>query len=449
MHNDPSSGATPRDAVVPTVSCDAMCSQADSIEELNRGCFCVAVDPDDMRDALAVVMAAHGMPDGLSGSHANLFASLPVYVPDADVGIMGRVAGAIEVAVARPSYRTSALAWAPEIAHLDPGSPGGLLGLDFHLGVDGPKLIEINTNPGGLLLNALMGKALRVCMPDRVRVVLPAAQAEDDSVRIVKNEWRLQRGDAPLRTVAIVDEAPESQYLFPEFLLFRELLRRHDVDAVICDPAQLERHRDGCAVAGRPIDLIHNRLTDFPLSQPGHRMLKEAYLAGAVALSPHPRAHAIYADKRNLALLGDRGFLERAGCDSGTAKLLSATIPRTRLVSEENRAELWSGRKEYCFKPAAGFGSKASYRGDKITRRVWEEMRSGVYVAQEIVVPGARHVTASGPPLKADIRCYAYRGQPVMFAARLYQGQTTNFRTPGGGFAPVLTLSGGCPTGAE
>jgi hypothetical protein len=25
-------------------------------------------------------------------------------------------------------------------------------------------------------------------------------------------------------------------------------------------------------------------------------------------------------------------------------------------------------------------------------------------------------------------------------AARLYRGQTTNFRTPGGGFAPVLTL---------
>jgi hypothetical protein len=26
-------------------------------------------------------------------------------------------------------------------------------------------------------------------------------------------------------------------------------------------------------------------------------------------------------------------------------------------------------------------------------------------------------------------------------AARLYQGQTTNFRTPGGGFAPVYVVS--------
>jgi hypothetical protein len=28
----------------------------------------------------------------------------------------------------------------------------------------------------------------------------------------------------------------------------------------------------------------------------------------------------------------------------------------------------------------------------------------------------------------------------LLAAARLYQGQTTNMRTPGGGFAPVLVL---------
>jgi hypothetical protein len=28
----------------------------------------------------------------------------------------------------------------------------------------------------------------------------------------------------------------------------------------------------------------------------------------------------------------------------------------------------------------------------------------------------------------------------LLCAARRYQGQTTNFRTPGGGFAPVLTI---------
>ena len=40
--------------------------------------------------------------------------------------------------------------------------------------------------------------------------------------------------------------------------------------------------------------------------------------------------------------------------------------------------------------------------------------------------------------MKADIRCYVYAGRIQCVAARLYQGQTTNFRTPGGGFAPVF-----------
>jgi hypothetical protein len=39
--------------------------------------------------------------------------------------------------------------------------------------------------------------------------------------------------------------------------------------------------------------------------------------------------------------------------------------------------------------------------------------------------------------LKYDLRVYAYAGEIQLLAARLYQGQTTNFRTPGGGFAPV------------
>ncbi len=42
--------------------------------------------------------------------------------------------------------------------------------------------------------------------------------------------------------------------------------------------------------------------------------------------------------------------------------------------------------------------------------------------------------------LKVDLRNYVYRGRVQLIAARLYQGQTTNFRTPGGGFAPVLTV---------
>ena len=68
-------------------------------------------------------------------------------------------------------------------------------------------------------------------------------------------------------------------------------------------------------------------------------------------------------------------------------------------------------------------------------------MAQGTYVAQALVAPSERHVAGAqtATALKADIRNYAYAGAVKLVAARLYQGQTTNFRTPGGGFAPVFT----------
>jgi hypothetical protein len=41
--------------------------------------------------------------------------------------------------------------------------------------------------------------------------------------------------------------------------------------------------------------------------------------------------------------------------------------------------------------------------------------------------------------MKFDLRNYVYDGAVQWVAARVYQGQTTNFRTPGGGFAPVFS----------
>jgi hypothetical protein len=40
--------------------------------------------------------------------------------------------------------------------------------------------------------------------------------------------------------------------------------------------------------------------------------------------------------------------------------------------------------------------------------------------------------------LKFDLRAYTYCGRVQLLAARTYSGQTTNFRTEGGGFAPVM-----------
>ena len=79
---------------------------------------------------------------------------------------------------------------------------------------------------------------------------------------------------------------------------------------------------------------------------------------------------------------------------------------------------------------------------DKVTRKVWAEIIGGEYVAQSYAAPGTRGVQLdeTRAELKVDVRLYTFAGTILLAAARLYQGQTTNMRTPGGGFAPVLEV---------
>ena len=420
-------------------TCPDTCSSASSLEELNRECFCVGVDLQTLRAEVQAVLHAHGQPASLVDSHPHLFASLPVYVARPHIEQMTNVVSAIEDVVASPLYQSAVLSWAPEIAQFDPGSPGGLLGLDFHLSPDGPKLIEINTNPGGALLNTLLGQAQRTCAPDRMAPPVDPEMAEERVLASILTEWQFQRAASALTFVAIVDEAPAQQYLYPEFVLYRELFRRHGYRAEICAPDELLPKQGRLWSGADAVDLIYNRLTDFSLQSPLNNELRSAYLAGRVALSPHPRAHALYADKRNLGLLGTREFLRSADISQSAIDILATSVPTTTLLTPGNRDVMWANRRNLFFKPAAGYGSKASYRGDKLTHRVWNAILEGTYVAQDIVAASERRIASATDPLKVDVRCYAYRGQALLYAARMYRGQTTNFRTPGGGFAPVLT----------
>jgi hypothetical protein len=256
-----------------------------------------------------------------------------------------------------------------------------------------------------------------------------------------ESEWRLQRKNGALRRIAIVDDQPEAQYLYPEFVLAQRLFRKHGIDAVIVDAGQL-RYRTGKLFAGDdPIDLVYNRLVDFALERPEHRDLRAAYLDASVVVTPNPHVHALFADKRNLALLADDATLRAWGMSPQQIADL-AGVPRTVLVTQANAAELWAKRNSLFFKPSGGHGSKAVYRGDKVTKRVWGEIVAGGYVAQDFAAPSERMIELDGTrvPRKMDVRLYVYDGRVLLTAARLYQGQTTNFRTPGGGFAPVFVL---------
>lgn len=417
-----------------------------SADSLNRGCVCRSLDPERLRRELDGEPFLAGLAEEIALNRPHLFASSAVFISPVQYERMAAIIDAIERVVALPAYREAALARAPAIAQIEPGPRGAFTGFDFHLAAEGPRLIEVNTNSGGALLNAALVRAQRACCREMLDAKFESAtdieKLDATFLAMFAEEWRLQRGTVPLRRIAIVDDDPAAQYLYPEFLLFERLFRHAGIEAVVADAHALAWRDGRLWHQGQAVDMVYNRLTDFYLQDPAHAALRAAYEAGSVVLTPHPRAHALYADKRNLVTLSDPAALVTLGVEEPVRAILGAGIPRTERVTPGRAAELWAARRTHFFKPATGFGGKAAYRGDKLTRRVWQDILAGDYVAQALVPPSGRLIDVDGThtDLKLDVRAYAYAGQIQLLAARLYQGQTTNFRTAGGGFAPVFVI---------
>lgn len=418
--------------------------------QLNEQCFCLSLDEAALARALDAESDMPGLAALVRERCPSAFAARPVFIGTAQREQIADVVAAIELVVTLPAYRDATLARAPDIARAashgrsSTAAHGVFFGYDFHWNGEQLGLIEINTNAGGALLNAALARAQHACCA-AVSHWLPTADEVDQFERKIlamfEREWRLSGRDRALRTIAIVDHAPSEQYLYPEFLLFSRLFRRHGLEVTIADPSELRWHGGQLWHGTVAIDLVYNRLCDFYLEDNSSCALRSAYQHDGVVLTPHPRAHALYADKRNLVWLSDEATLRDAGVDAETRELLLTHVPRTEVVSELNADRLWANRRHWFFKPFAGYGSRAAYRGDKLTRRVWDEIRTGGYVAQSLVAPGLRRLEEAdrSEPMKFDLRAYAYEARVQWLAARLYRGQTTNFRTPGGGFAPVFS----------
>ena len=413
-------------------------------DRLNRDCFCI--DVDEASVWRAVDEAAGGVISGqaLAQDRPHLFSTGPAFISQDEVAAMEAVAGAIEAVAELPAFQAAVLDWAPQAARIATGPRGAFMGYDFHLTPDGPKLIEVNTNAGGALLNALLAQALAACCPQVAAVTTPRPLAEfEDAVwSMFQSEWRLQGKTGKPALAAIVDDTPQGQYLYPEFLLAQAFLERRGVETLIVDPAELRIVDGRLTAGGMAIDLVYNRHCDFGLETPQTATLREAYLSGAAVVTPNPRNHALLADKRNLTLLSDPEALVGLGVAPHLITALRG-LPRARLVTPANAEALWAQRKSLFFKPAAGHAGKAVYRGDKITRGAWATVTAGDYIAQDFAAPSERRVRIAGDPQvrKMDVRLYTYAGKTLMAAARLYSGQTTNFRTAGGGFAPVVVVA--------
>ncbi len=413
-------------------------------ETLNRECTCQTLDATQLRAQLARDPLLKGIFEDIIQSRPNLFSATSVFLNSKQVADMAELIRTIETVIKCAEYQNIALKRSPEIAKIKHGPHGVFMGYDFHLSDTGPKLIEINTNAGGGLLNLELAKAQQQCAKDAtVHTEKKLNHLDQEYFSMFIQEWKSQRPDQELKLIAIVDDSPEKQYLYPEFQLFEHLFAHFKIKAVIADPKDLI-FRDGKLwISDQSVDMVYNRLTDFYLEEENHKSLREAFQSDSIVLTPSPHHHALYANKLNLVTLTDENELDKFQLSAGIKATLLKGIPKTLMVTQEDAESLWLNKKNLFFKPIAGFGSKATYRGDKLTLKVWAEILKEKYVAQKIIPPSQRlvQIDQAMADLKIDIRAYVYEGEIQLLAARLYAGQTTNFRTVGGGFAPVFITS--------
>ena len=273
-----------------------------------------------------VQLAPHDGGEAVADELSGKLAQAEIEIGAQDARRMDDVVTAVHAAASTAAYQDAALANAPEVARLAPQRVDSLFaGFDFHLTGEGPKLIEINTNAGGAFYGALI---------DDMRWKHGDAQARPMKywselfVRRLRHEWDLTARGA-LRTVAIVDDAPDEQFLRLEFRVMARMLRQAGIAALIVDPRALT-YRDGLLRHGATaIDLVYNRLTSFALERDADRALREALMDGAVVVTPDPRNHALLGCKKNLIRLSDDAFLRAAGVSVHARDTLRLFVART------------------------------------------------------------------------------------------------------------------------
>lgn len=320
-------------------------------------------------------------------------------------------------------------------AAVQPKNHAALMAYDFHTNEAGECfLVEVNTNASGFMLSALM--------------YMQHGQQTVDTYAPLKalkssfeNEFQLC-GLAGSPQIAITDEDIPQQKMYLEFLIYRDWFRRQGWAAEFCDGKDFVFEGGALRTPqGLTANLVYNRLTDFYFEHPANHALREAYQKNAACITPHPREYWLLADKQRLVQLTQDEFLQKAGVSeqdkAAIRRVLIPTFDKSAFASED---AIWQERRTLFFKPKRSYGGKSVYRGESVSRKVFERlMQDDILIqrfqpAQKMPTDDERSVLNNW---KFDVRFFVYEDQIQQVAARIYQGQVTNFSSPMGGFTSV------------
>ncbi|MGQ0698603.1 MAG: hypothetical protein ACT4PZ_10210 [Panacagrimonas sp.] len=310
-----------------------------------------------------------------------------------------------------------------------------LLSYDVHPTAEGPVLIEVNTNAGGILTAMQAARQGNDCCAEWEHEML-----EDRLLALFRRDL-LGKDAQTTGVVVIVDDQLAAQALLSEMHAIAALLRPFAREVRVVDAADLTFSEGRLRHAGEPIDRVYWRSTDFLLSEPRHAAVRQAVLEGSTLLAPSPEAYAAIADKRRFIEWSQQPELARDQA-SGHSFCIAETLP----LSTRSATQWYAERSEWVFKPASGYGSRGVYVGKSISRRKLDELPADAYLAQRY----APHpvIDRDGRQWKYDVRLFADRGRVIGAAARVFHGQVVGMREPGSGFAPIQVGAACCLIGA-
>ncbi|MGE4130351.1 MAG: hypothetical protein AB7F86_01865 [Bdellovibrionales bacterium] len=300
-----------------------------------------------------------------------------------------------------------------------------LMAYDFHTNEAGDCfLVEINTNASGFLMASL---AHMMKTGQRADDFQPLQQLASS----FRQELQQFSGATQAHT-AIVDDQILEQKMYPEFLMYQDFFTGLGWTSELNEVADLH-FADGKlrSTGGKIIDFVYNRSTDFYLEAESSAALKQALLSDAACVSPNPYEYWLMADKERL--------IRFSSVESpAIQKVLIPTFEKSSFETEE---QIWSERRQLFFKPRRSHGGKSVYRGESVSKKVFERLMADPDILIQRFAPAQKVPTDDERSVlnnwKFDLRFYVYRDEIQLAIARTYQGQVTNFASQHGGFTFV------------
>ncbi len=342
----------------------------------------------------------------------------PVPIRNDDFQTMLKFARCINQLEKNAAYIEQCLSKLPETAKKNPKIASMLMGYDFHLTEDGPQLIEINNNAGGLfdVNDGWIPQCQHEEMPHNLQTRVTS---------MFPQTWQ---------HIAIMDEDITSQYMYPEMQAYAKLLQEQGRQVSLGSPEDFQLQGDILYLHGMKVDAIYNRHTDFYLNDANMLPIRHAFMQNTLDLNPFPRSFALIGDKSRMVDWWRDGFLETI-ISAEQIDFIRHIVPETHLLAEYQAEQAWRTRKSWVFKPAARHGGKGVLMGKSITRKRFAQMDMQSTVLQKMVPPS--QIEINHETFKFDVRLYMHGQQLIGLAGRAWQGQITNFREEGSGWTAI------------